>query len=73
MELRKKISEDTVVSASYLPTGISLRITKKGDRYNNTIVSVALIGGEPKLTIFKDTIERYGLKTKHDKIQPTEW
>ena len=73
MELKKKLDENTVVSASYLPEGICLRITQKGDRYRNTVVSLAMISGKPQLTIFKNTIDHYGVKVKKDNIELTEW
>lgn len=73
MELKKRISEDTVISAEYLKDGLSLRITRTGDHYRNAVVYLKIEDGEPVLKVFRDTIDHYGIKEVEDNILPEEW
>lgn len=73
MELKKRIKDDTVVSAEYLSTGLRLRITRTGDHYRNAVADLKLEGGELVLAVFKDTLDRYGIKVVEDNISPEEW
>ena len=73
MELKKRINDDTVVSAEYLSNGLRIRITQNGDHYRNAVVDVKFDGGETRLAVFTDTLDHYGIKIVEDKIEPEEW
>jgi len=73
MELKKRIKDDTVVSAEYLANGLRIRITRNGDHYRNAVVDVKFDGGEMLLAVFKDTLDHYGIKVVEDNILPEEW
>lgn len=73
MELKKRIKDDTVVSADYLSNGLRIRITRTGDHYRNAVVDVKFDGDQMVLAVFKDTLDRYGIKVVEDNISPEEW
>lgn len=73
MELKKRIKDDTVVSAEYMSKGIRICISRKGDHYRNSVVNVKFENGEMIMTVFKDTLEHYGIKVVEDNISPEKW
>ena len=73
MKLKKKISQDTVVSAEYSETGIILRMNRKGEVWNNFVVSIEAVDGKPTLVIKKDAVAHYGLSVREENINPREW
>ena len=74
MELRKRLDENTVIAAGYLiGGGLSLRMNRKGDKYNNAVAFFEMVDGEPVLTLLRDTLDRYGIKVVESTIEPDEW
>lgn len=73
MKLKKKLNPDTVVTAEYSETGIILRMNRKGDAWNNFVVSIEAVDGNPTLVMKKDAIAHYGLAVKQEDINPHEW
>ena len=74
MELRKKLDENTVVSATYLVSGgLSLRIKRNGDKWNNAVAHLEMRNGEPVLSLNLDTLEHYGIKVVKERMQYREW
>ena len=73
MELKKKIKNDTLAGARYAGEGIALSISGNGDKYMNSIALVENVDGELCLTLFDDAIERYGIKIRHENVDPEKW
>ena len=73
MELKKRIKDDTVVSAEYLSGGLRIRITRDGDHYRNAVVDVKFDGNKMVLSVFKDTLDHYGIKVVKDNVLPERW
>lgn len=75
MELRKKLDENTVIAAGYLMEGgLSLRIKRTGDKWNNAVVHLEMRNGVPVLSLDRETIEHYGIKVVEEKMhRRAEW
>lgn len=73
MELKKRIKDDTVVSADYLSNGLRIRIMQTGDHYRNAVVDVKFDGDKMVLAVFKDTLDHYGFKVVKDNVLPERW
>lgn len=64
MNLRKKIQEDVVASASYLPKGIALRVRKGGDQHDNSIATIEHVDGKPCRVTFKQPLKGDGFQVR---------
>lgn len=73
MELKKRIKDDTVVSADYLSNGLRIRIMRTGDHYRNAVVDVKFDGDKMVLAVFKDTLDHYGINVVENNILPEVW
>ncbi len=73
MQLKKKITNDTLATACYTSDGIALRLSGKDDKLMNSIAIVEYVDGELLLTLFDDAIDRYGVKINHENIGPEVW
>ena len=73
MKLRKKLDKDTVLTAEYSENGIILRMNRKGEAWNNFVVSIEAIDGKPTLSMNKNAIDHYGLTVKEENFNPREW
>jgi hypothetical protein len=73
MRLSKKLNDETMCVARYAEDGIALSISGKDDKYANSIAFVECVDGEIHLTLFDDAIERYGVKIRHENVDPEIW
>ena len=73
MQLKKKITNDTLAAACYTSDGIALRLSGKDDKLMNSIAIVEYVDGKLRLTLFDDAIERYGIEVAHENVNPKEW
>jgi hypothetical protein len=73
MQLKKKITTDTLASACYTSDGLALRLSGKDDNFMNSIALVEYVDGKLRLTLFDDAIERYGIEVAHENVNPNEW
>ena len=73
MKLKKKISQDTVLTAEYSENGIILRMNRKGEAWNNFVVSIENVDGKPTLVTSKTAIAHYDLAVKEENFNPSEW
>lgn len=73
MMLKKKLTEKTLASATYIENGIALRASTKGDKYLNAVAILEVVDGKPQLVIFDNAVKRYGLSVKHEISTPEEW
>lgn len=73
MQLKKKMAADKLASSCYTTDGLALRLSQDDDRYMNSVAVLETVGGEIRLVIFDDSIDRYGIKICHEKINPEMW
>ena len=73
MQLKKKLNDKALAGADYTENGIALRVKVKDDKYMNSVAIIEVVDGKPRLTIFDDTLERYGIEVAHETVSPEVW